>query len=121
MDQQSHRTKEQMDAATQLQAFEGKTPEGQRQVYIQQVTQDAIRTGVEEGYPIRDRATLERHVTEQATPAHVENHITLLRKEAGMPDRGHNTIVGQRSMASEPWGADHKPAWERGADSDVSR
>jgi hypothetical protein len=65
----------------QLQAFEGKTPEEQRQVYIQQVMQDAIRTGIEEGYPVRDRAGLEKQVAQAATPESVKAYADAVRAE----------------------------------------
>lgn len=100
------------EATRQLQAFEGQSPEEQKQVYIRQVTQDAIRTGREEGYPIRDQDQLMRHVAESTTPAKIEEYKTGLRAEAE---------VSKAMSAEEKWINNTTPVWERGADTERSR
>jgi hypothetical protein len=79
------------EATMQLQAFDGKTPEEQQQIYIQQVTQDAIRTGVEEGYPIRNHVGLEQQVAQAATPETVQAYTDALRNESMMSNSEERT------------------------------
>jgi hypothetical protein len=79
------------EATMQLQAFDGKTPEEQQQIYIRQVTEDAITTGREEGYPIRDRAELEKQIAVTATTETVQAYTDALRDESMMSNSEERT------------------------------
>jgi hypothetical protein len=110
-----------------LQAFKGKSPAEQRQIYIQQVMQDAIKTGLEEGYPIRDRVGLEKQIAEQATPENIQAYKGGLREEAGIGKAEQDQGSNQQAVQKQPrdlntqWLANTRPAWERGADTERSR
>jgi hypothetical protein len=76
---------EHLEASALLQAFAGKTPDEQQDLYVRQITQDAIATGQEEGYPIRDHKALEQQVRRGATADTIEAYKASLRPSTHTP------------------------------------